>query len=359
MMTASGRVWAGCALLLACSARPSATAPQPRPNALLGVAPAGFDRERACKDWLAVTREDPTARTHRVQAEHAADACFTRVRYRAGALTSIDPAADDCGYPSKSGAAAELEQAVARMRHAVDISQDTPLALACQLPPEIRAEVIAHNTNTLEALARRLRRPHSWPYAAVFTFGLGDPVHDLIPIGAWRPSQGCSVTIDPQTLRWFGINQIRAYRAVEAVERGVAPVVIFSGGAVHSQRYEIFLLAYLASCRFGLPRDRILLDPCARHTHENLRNAGGLLRLIGGRQAYVVTDNGLQGLYLSDSSVFDWIGGSLDQRTLRDFGNLAGAWQRVSVGMPAGFWYTPYRFWASDDPHDRDFSCVY
>ena len=75
------------------------------------------------------------------------------------------------------------------------------------------------------------------------------------------------------------------------VERGVAPVVIFSGGAVHSQRYEIFLLAYLASCRFGLPRDRILLDPCARHTHENLRNSGGLLRLIGGRQAYVVTDD--------------------------------------------------------------------
>jgi hypothetical protein len=35
---------------------------------------------------------------------------------------------------------------------------------------------------------------------------------------------------------------------------------------------------------------------------------------------------------------------------------LIGSWRQASVGINAGFWYTPYRFWA--DPRHHDFSCT-
>ena len=47
-----------------------------------------------------------------------------------------------------------------------------------------------------------------------------------------------------------------------------------------------------------------------------------------------------------------------DQRSLRDFGYLVGAWRQASVGMEAGFWFTPYRFWAEPEPGLGGWSCV-
>jgi hypothetical protein len=54
---------------------------------------------------------------------------------------------------------------------------------------------------------------------------------------------------------------------------------------------------------------------------------------------------------------FDGIGGSVDQRSLRDFGHLLGAWRRASRGILGGFWYTPYRFWGESGPV-RDLACT-
>ena len=71
---------------------------------------------------------------------------------------------------------------------------------------------------------------------------------------------------------------------------------------------------------------------------------------LGGRTAYLVTDQGLQGGYLQEWNVFHMIGGSIDQRALRDWGYLLGAWRQASVGIDSGFWFTPYRFWA--EPRD-------
>jgi hypothetical protein len=58
----------------------------------------------------------------------------------------------------------------------------------------------------------------------------------------------------------------------------------------------------------------------------------------------------VQSDYFQDSSGFELLLGSIDQRSLRDWGYLVGAWRQASRGMNAGFWFTPYRFWA--EPRD-------
>jgi hypothetical protein len=156
----------------------------------------------------------------------------------------------------------------------------------------------------------------------------------------------------------FDVNILRAGRAAEAYFGGVAPVVTVSGGAAHAPLVEAFMLDYLLTCRFGVPEDAVLLDPCADHTHTNVRNTGALVRALGGRTAYLVTDDGLQAGYLEEWTSFDVIGGSLDQRALRDFGYLLGSHRRASVGLSAGFWYTPYRFWAEPERGLGSFTCV-
>ena len=131
-----------------------------------------------------------------------------------------------------------------------------------------------------------------------------------------------------------------------------------SGGAVHAPIVEAFILDYLLTCRFGVPSDAVLMDPCADHTHTNLRNTGALLRALGGRTAYLVTDDGPQAAYLEEWTGFNLVGGSIDQRALRDFGYLLGSHRRASVGMRAGFWYTPYRFWAEPESGIGSFTCI-
>src|SRR5690606_22998233 len=97
--------------------------------------------------------------------------------------------------------------------------------------------------------------------------------------------------------------------------------------------------------------------PCADHTHTNVRHTGSMVIALGGRTAYVVTDSGLQGKYLQDWTSFSVIGGSIDQRALRDWGYLLGSWHQASVGLDAGFWFTPYRFWG-EAGELADFTCV-
>jgi len=94
--------------------------------------------------------------------------------------------------------------------------------------------------------------------------------------------------------------------------------------------------------------DRVFVEPCADHTHTNLRNSARWLDAMGARAAYLVTDDFLQSKYFQDFNGFELLMGSIDQRSLRDFGYVIGSWRQASVGMRSGFWFTPYRFWAED-----------
>jgi hypothetical protein len=328
-----------------------------------GHAPPGFDAKHACTDWDdAVGPGGRAATTHISFPEtNPAASCFVPVHYESGDPRP-DPIPTGCGYPPAYALPDTTERLLRRAERYEKIGEGAkdeplPLELACTLADDIRRAAARANARTLRALAERLGSHAPFPYSAVSTFGYGFAAQSGSALVPFRPGTVCPGVGDSEMLL-FDVNYLRAARAAEAYKDGVAPVVIVSGGAVHSRLTEAFLLDYLLTCRFGVPADAVLVDPCADHTHTNLRNTGSLVAAIGGRTAYVVTDDFLQSRYLEEWTAFDFIWGSIDQRSLRDFGYLLGSFRRASVGMKAGFWYTPFRFWAEPANGLGSFTCI-
>jgi hypothetical protein len=281
-----------------------------------------------------------------------------RVRYGADGPRP-DPTPPGCGYPRGEATTAQLDAEAARYERiaAGDPGAPLPVVLACALPDDVRRAAARNNARTLRALAGKLQGRAPYPYAAVSTFGFGEPTQSWSVLVPYRPGDACPA-LAKRDMVAFGVNITRAGRAAEAYFAGVAPVVTVSGGAVHATLVEAFMLDYLLTCRLGVPATAVLVDPCADHTHTNIRNTGSLVRALGGRTALLVTDDGLQSGYLEEWTSFDLIGGSIDQRSLRDFKALLGSWRHATPGMKAGFWYTPYRFWAEPEARLGGFTCV-
>lgn len=344
--------------LSACVSRPAVPAVAPE-DARGGHAPQGFAPRGACGGWkAAVGRRDETALSHVSFPELDPRGCFISVRYGPSGLAA-DPIPPGCGYPSDPEVLGHLRREAERYR-AIAAGQapgPLPMELACELPADVREATALNNARTLERLARRLAGGQRYPYGAASTFGFGHRVQNESRLLSWRPGQACPA-LDRRDLSLFGINVNRAGRAAEAHLAGVAPVITLSGGAVHARLVEAFMLDYVATCKLGVRPDAVLLDPCADHTHTNLRNTGALLSALGARTGYVVTDDGLQADYLQEWTLFDLVGGSIDQRSLRDFGYLLGSFRQASVGIEAGFWYTPYRFWAEPAGGFGGFTCM-
>ena len=323
-----------------------------------GHAPPRFDTARACVDWSAAVSGDSAALQHDAFPElDPSHSCYVAVRYGPSGPRP-DPTPQGCGYPRHPASFDAIARAADRYeRIAAGDSASLPIDLTCALPDETRRAAARHNAGTLRALAGRLAKHAPYPYAAVSTVGYGNRVQSDSVLVPYRPGTACPA-LGKSDMDLFGVNITRAGRAAEAYFAGVAPVVTVSGGAVHSTLVEAFMLQWLLTCRLGVPANAVLVDPCADHTHTNIRNTGALVRAIGGRSAYLLTDDGLQSGYLEEWTSFDLIGGSIDQRSLRDFGHLLGSWRRASVGMKAGFWYTPYRFWADPEDGLGSFTCV-
>ncbi|MEZ4296043.1 MAG: ElyC/SanA/YdcF family protein [Polyangiaceae bacterium] len=265
------------------------------------------------------------------------------LRRRARAPRSRAPG---CGYPTAAIAPTLAAESARYERIAAGTTEERlPPELACELPQRARAAAARQNARALARVEADLAEGVLYSYSAIATFGFGHRDHagsavlGYLPGGACRPQS-------KEDLDVLSLNVTRAGRAGMAHAARVAPVVIVSGGAVHSPLVEAFALAHLARCRFGVPEDRILVDPCADHTHTNLKHTASLVLALGGRSAYVVTDDGLQAEYLEEDTFWRAIGGDLDQRSLRDWGYLLGSWRRASTGIRAGFWFTPFRFWA-------------
>ncbi len=324
----------------ACVAHEDAPSAMPH-DARGGIAPDHFDAARACTDW-----KEPRSHVSYPELDRARS-CFVPVVHGQDRVT-YGAVPDGCGFrPSDAAKTIDAEaERDERIAHGEDVTP--PLELACHLSNDVRRAAAAHNARTLRAIAKD---DHLYPYAAIETFGFGDPSHVGTKLDGWKPEETC---LDVNVRR-FSVNVDRASRAALAWAGHVAPVVVVSGGAVHSTLVEAFLLDFIATCRVGMPSDRVLLDPCANHTHTNVRNAGRVVAAIGGRTSYIVTDDLFQGVYLQEWTLFNMFGGSIDQRALRDFHHLIGSWRQASIGMDAGFWYTPYRFWA--DARLRDFTC--
>lgn len=338
------------ASLVGCARDVAAPAAPPR-GPLLGEAPPDTRRALLCGEWRRAVGYDREASSHTSFAElRPQQSCFVEVAHTAsGARHAGVPSG--CGFPTE--ATGERLTMLARRYDAVadGDARALPRELACPLSPGARATAARQNARALRSLAALAARGplRAYPYAAVLVPGYGAAEQEDSRLVAAPPDAPCRA-LSPGELARLGVNVERARRAAEAYRGGVAPVVIVSGGAVHSPLVEAFALASLVRCAGGVPTERVLVDPCADHTHTNLRNLGALVVALGARTGYLVTDGGLQSAYLSDFTVFDVFGGSVDQRSLRDFGYLVGAWRRASRGLDGGFWYTPYRFWAEREP---------
>lgn len=90
---------------------------------------------------------------------------------------------------------------------------------------------------------------------------------------------------------------IRMNIAASMFRRGLAPFIVVSGGNVHPNRTpfnEAVEMKRILIEQHGLPADRILIEPHARHTTTNLRNCARLLLAAGfptDRPSLIVSDH--------------------------------------------------------------------
>jgi len=80
----------------------------------------------------------------------------------------------------------------------------------------------------------------------------------------------------------------RVTEAVDEYERGVAPRILFTGGAVANRFVEAQVMARTAEAQ-GIPASAVLDDPAARNTMENTCNALGMMRSHGWQSAEVIS----------------------------------------------------------------------
>lgn len=311
-------------------------------------------QETMCHHWTsAVVARDEHAITHASFPESDVQtACFTPVTHQ-GRDVTVGATPRGCGYPNEASRARLLALA-AELDHLAEDASSPHHLFPCTLTPKDRAAACRQNARTLRALAKR---PESYPYAAVLTPGHGLLAQNETAIASYMPADPCKAMAEGDLAR-LGAMPIRTARAADSLRGGAAGVVIASGGAVHSRVIEAFAMMQLLECREHIEPDRILLEPCADHTHTNLRNGGRWLVAMGARSAYLLTDDFLQSDYFQDFSGFEYLMGSVDQRSLRDWGYLIGSWRQASIGLKSGFWFTPYRFWAEPKDDLGSATCV-
>jgi hypothetical protein len=123
-------------------------------------------------------------------------------------------------------------------------------------------------------------------YTAIIVPGIGPEDPDT-PLSA-----GGKANVDLAAARW---------------RAGLAPFIILSGGSVHPRgttRVEAVEMRKALAERYGVPADALIIDPYARHTTTNLRNAARLLLAMGApaaRPAVIVTHD-YQWTYIIDAA---------------------------------------------------------
>lgn len=80
----------------------------------------------------------------------------------------------------------------------------------------------------------------------------------------------------------------RVTEAVHEYERGVAPRLIFTGGAVHNRFVEAQAMAHTATAQ-GIPQAAIFVEPQARNTLQNACYAERLMKAHGWDSAEVIS----------------------------------------------------------------------
>ena len=98
-----------------------------------------------------------------------------------------------------------------------------------------------------------------FPYSVILVPGAGPADH--------------SVKLTPEAI-------IRMELAVSAYKKGMAPFIMVSGGKVHPFKTEVneaLEMKYYLTHVLGIPESSVIMEPHARHTTTNLRNAARLM----------------------------------------------------------------------------------
>jgi hypothetical protein len=105
--------------------------------------------------------------------------------------------------------------------------------------------------------------------------------------------------------------------------KGLAPIIVVSGGHVHPFRTPyceaVEMKKYMVE-KLGVPSDVILIDPHARHTTTNIRNTGRMIYRFG-----LPADKPV--LIVTDSSQSSYIVEQMDKTAIRDLGYIP--WSRL------------------------------
>lgn len=114
-----------------------------------------------------------------------------------------------------------------------------------------------------------------------------DYEHDVLIVPGYTPLDADR----PIGVRELPIAQQRLELAAQKFREGLAPLVLLTGGSVHpagtTVNEALSMREYLVA--EGVPAEQILVEPYARHTTTNLRNAGRLQLELGLPRGLVVT----------------------------------------------------------------------
>ena len=156
------------------------------------------------------------------------------------------------------------------LRYAAGLLRMNERAEAASFRPLLGGE----NAAAVSATAKMAWKDH--PYPAMLVFGHGPE--------------------DAQS-RTGVMGHVRLSIAAAMFKRGVAPFIVVSGGNVHPNRTpfnEAVEMKRLLIEQYGIPANRILMEPHARHTTTNLRNCARLLLAAGfpaNRPSLIVSDH--------------------------------------------------------------------
>ncbi|MEG3082660.1 YdcF family protein [Sphingomonas sp. PB2P12] len=142
-------------------------------------------------------------------------------------------------------------------------------------------------------------------------------------------------------------SKLHALLAAQRYRQGLAPFILVSGSAVHPRGTRFVEAVEIRRAlieRYGIPADRVILEPYARHTTTNLRNATRRMVALGiplDRPTLIVTD-AEQSKYIESQTFTD--------RNRAELGYLPGAvGRRLSV---YDLEFRPSRLSLREDPRD-------
>ena len=146
-------------------------------------------------------------------------------------------------------------------------------------------EPLSEGENSAAVAAVRTTDWDAYPYTAILVPGLGPD------IAGQRLAPG---------------GRLRAEYAALLYKEGKAPFIIVSGGRVHPRQTKISeafeMKCYLVG-QCGIPESAVFIEPHARHTTTNVRNAARLMYRVGipmDRKALISSDKGQLNYIASD-----------------------------------------------------------